>query len=445
MGSPYLLGWAGVCRANREIPDFEVQVVCRAPVEGSSVVFSDLGGEWGQGDQTPGLAALHCGFSHCEAFRAVCVHFDEPIPIRLDGIEERPGDECVLEPVTGHPGRAHWLPSLPWQRLCYSKGIMPRRYLVTGGAGFIGSNFVRFVLEREPEASVINLDSLTYAGVQATVDELNESPRHTFARGDIRDGGLVDDVVSGVDVVVNFAAESHVDRSIEGPSVFLETNVVGTGNLIDAARRHDVSRFVQVSTDEVYGSIADGFAPEGASLEPSSPYSASKAGADLLVQSYEVTFDYPAIITRCTNNYGPYQFPEKMIPLFVTNLLDGKKVPVYGDGLNERDWLYVEDHCAAIHLLVDEGTPGEVYNIGANAQVSNLELTKRLLEATGRDESFIEFVPDRPGHDRRYAVDSSKIRSLGWAPDHTLAERLVDTIEWYKNRSDWWQPLKAGR
>jgi len=322
---------------------------------------------------------------------------------------------------------------------------MPRRYLVTGGAGFIGSNFIRFVLNAETDADIVSLDSLTYAGVRATVAELNQSDRHTFVRGDIRDASLVERHMEGVDVVVNFAAESHVDRSIEGPSVFLETNVVGTGNLIDAARRHDVSRFVQVSTDEVYGSIADGFAPEGASLEPSSPYSASKAGADLLVQSYEVTFDYPAIITRCTNNYGPYQFPEKMIPLFVTNLLDGKKVPVYGDGLNERDWLYVEDHCAAIHLLVDEGTPGEVYNIGANAQVSNLELTKRLLEATGRDESFIEFVKDRPGHDRRYAVDSSKIRSLGWAPAHTLAERLVDTIEWYKNRSDWWQPLKAGR
>ena len=246
-------------------------------------------------------------------------------------------------------------------------------------------------------------------------------------------------------MVVNFAAESHVDRSIDGPAVFLETNVVGTGNLIDASRRHGVDRFVQVSTDEVYGSIAEGFALESAPLEPSSPYSASKAGADLLVQSYGVTFDYPAIITRCTNNYGPYQFPEKMIPLFVTNLLEGSKVPVYGDGLNERDWLYVEDHCAAIHLLIDSGTPGEVYNIGANAQVSNLELTKRLIEATGRDETFIEFVTDRPGHDRRYAVDSSKIRALGWEPAHTLAERLGDTIEWYKNRSDWWQPLKAGR
>lgn len=321
---------------------------------------------------------------------------------------------------------------------------MSRTYLITGGAGFIGSNFIRYVLDAEPDAQVINLDALTYAGVQATVDELDGSERHRFVHGDISDGALVDSLMSGIDVVVNFAAESHVDRSIDGPSVFLETNVVGTGVLVDAARRHGVDRFVQVSTDEVYGSIAEGFAAEDAPLEPSSPYSASKAGADLLVQSYSVTFDYPVIVTRCTNNYGPYQFPEKMIPLFVTNLLDGKKVPVYGDGLNERDWLYVEDHCSAIHLLVKEGTLGEVYNIGANAQVTNLDLTRRLLEATGRDESFIEFVTDRPGHDRRYAVDSSKIRALGWAPAHSLETRLTDTIEWYKNRSDWWQPLKKG-
>ncbi len=322
---------------------------------------------------------------------------------------------------------------------------MPRTYLVTGGAGFIGSNFVRYVLDTEPDSRVVNLDALTYAGVKATVDELDRSDRHAFVHGDIRDAALVDQLVSGADVVVNFAAESHVDRSIDGPSVFLETNVVGTGVVIDAARRHGVERFIQVSTDEVYGSIAEGFAHEDAPLEPSSPYSASKAGSDLLVQSYAVTFDYPAIITRCTNNYGPYQFPEKMIPLFVTNLLAGRSVPVYGDGLNERDWLYVEDHCSAIHLLVDGGTPGEVYNIGANAQVTNLDLTQRLLAATGRDESAIEFVEDRPGHDRRYAVDSSKIRSLGWAPAHSLEARLADTIDWYRNREDWWRPLREAR
>lgn len=322
---------------------------------------------------------------------------------------------------------------------------MSRRYLVTGGAGFIGSNFIRHVLENEREAAVTNLDALTYAGVKATVDELERYERHTFVHGDIRDAGLVDELVARQDVVVNFAAESHVDRSIEGPRVFLEANVVGTGTLIDAARRHEVPLFVQVSTDEVYGSIADGFAAESAPLEPSSPYSASKAGADLLVRSYAVTYDYPAIITRCTNNYGPYQFPEKLVPLFITNLAEGRPVPVYGEGSNERDWLHVEDHCSAIHLLVDEGTVGEVYNIGANAQIANIDLTRRLIEMMGRDESLIEYVPDRPGHDLRYAVDSSKIRALGWAPAHTLEERLEDTVRWYAEREDWWKPLKEGR
>jgi len=320
-----------------------------------------------------------------------------------------------------------------------------RKYLVTGGAGFIGSNFIRLVLDREPNALVTNLDLLTYAGVKATIDELDADDRHTFVHGDIGDLSLIDGLVPGHDVVVNFAAESHVDRSIEGPAVFLESNVVGTGVLIDAARRHGVGRYIQVSTDEVYGSIARGYAAEDAPLLPSSPYSASKAGADLLVESYRVTFDYPAIVTRCTNNYGPYQFPEKMIPLFITNLQDGAKVPLYGDGMNERDWLYVEDHCSAIHLLVDAGKPGEVYNIGANAQMANIDLTKMLLELTGRDDSYIDYVADRPGHDRRYAVDSSKIRALGWQPEHSIAERLATTVEWYRSRGDWWQPLKEAR
>ena len=321
---------------------------------------------------------------------------------------------------------------------------MGRRYLVTGGAGFIGSNFIQHLLEAEPSAVVTNLDLLTYAGVKATVDELDRSDRHTFVRGDIRDASLVETLMAEVDVVVHFAAESHVDRSIEGPAVFLETNVVGTGVLIDAARRHGVDRFIHVSTDEVYGSVAEGFAPEEAALDPSSPYSASKAGSDLLVRSYGVTFDYPAIVTRCTNNYGPYQFPEKVIPLFVTNLIDGKKVPLYGDGRNERDWLHVRDHCAALHLLVGEGVAGEIYNIGANAQLPNHELTRRILDVMGFDDSWIEPVPDRPGHDRRYAVDSSKIRALGWAPAHPFEERLVETVEWYRDRQDWWRPLKDG-
>ena len=318
---------------------------------------------------------------------------------------------------------------------------MGRRYLVTGGAGFIGSNFVRYVLEAEPEATVTNLDLLTYAGVRATVDELDALGRHTFVHGSIGDAGLVDGLMADHDVVVHFAAESHVDRSIEGPTVFLETNVVGTGVLIDAARRHGVSKFIHVSTDEVYGSIADGFADEDAVLAPSSPYSASKAGSDLLVRSYGVTFGYPAIVTRCTNNYGPYQFPEKVIPLFVTNLLDDKLVPLYGDGRNERDWLHVEDHCSAIHLLIDEGAPGDIYNIGANAQLANIDLTHLILAALGKDDTSIERVTDRLGHDLRYAVDSTKIRALGWAPEHPFEERLADTIEWYRAREAWWRPI----
>ena len=319
------------------------------------------------------------------------------------------------------------------------------RYLVTGGAGFIGSNFVRTILTSETDAHVTNLDSLTYAGVRATVDEFEEFKQHRFVHGDIRDRSLVAELMPGVDVVVNFAAESHVDRSIDGPVVFAETNVVGTAVLIDAAHRHGVPLFLQVSTDEVYGSIAEGFASEDARLEPSSPYSASKAAADLYVRSYAVTYGYEAIVTRCTNNYGPYQFPEKVIPLFLTNLLDGRKVPLFGTGRNERDWLHVDDHVAALRLLIDRGKPGEVYNIGANAQLTNLELTRRILEVFSLDETRIEYVADRPGDDLRYAVDSSKLRALGWAPTAPLEERLAETIDWYRRREDWWRPLKEGR
>jgi dTDP-glucose 4,6-dehydratase len=244
--------------------------------------------------------------------------------------------------------------------------------------------------------------------------------------------------------VVHFAAESHVDRSISGPAPFLETNVVGTGLLLDAAMRHGVPRFIHISTDEVYGSVEEGFAAESAPLEPSSPYSSSKAGSDLLALSYHRTFDYDVLVTRCTNNYGPYQFPEKVIPLFVTNLIDRRKVPLYGSGRNERDWLYVEDHCSAIHMLVDSGEPGDVYNIGANAQLPNTELTARILDAFELDDTWIDWVPDRLGHDLRYAVDSSKIRALGWAPAHDFEERLLETIAWYREREDWWRPLRSG-
>ena len=320
---------------------------------------------------------------------------------------------------------------------------MGRRYLVTGGAGFIGSNFIRRVLDHEPDATVTNLDALTYAGVRATVAELDELAGHRFVKGDIRDPDLVDEVMPGHDVVVHLAAESHVDRSIAGPTVFLETNVVGTQILLDAAYRHEVPRFVHVSTDEVYGSVAEGFAPEDAPLKPSSPYSSSKAGSDLLALSYNTTFGYDVIVTRCTNNYGPYQFPEKVIPLFVTNLLDGEKVPLYGDGGNERDWLHVDDHGAALQLIIDEGRGGEIYNIGANEQLTNVDLTRRILDALGADDSMIEYVPDRLGHDRRYAVDSSKLRALGWRPQHDFSERLGETIDWYRSREDWWRPLKA--
>lgn len=319
---------------------------------------------------------------------------------------------------------------------------MSRKYLITGGAGFIGSNFIRHLLDAEPDAEVTNLDAMTYAGVRATVDELDADDRHTFVHGDIRDAELVDGVVPGHDVIVHFAAESHVDRSIEGPAAFLSTNVDGTGIVLDAARRHDVPRFIHVSTDEVYGSISEGFPDERARLDPSSPYSASKAASDLLVRSYFVTYGYEAIVTRCTNNYGPYQYPEKVIPLFVTNLLDGQTVPLYGEGLNQRDWLYVDDHCSALHLLVDHGEPGEIYNIGANAQLTNIDLTRRILAALGTDESMIERVADRLGHDLRYAVDSSKIRSLGWKPVHEFEENLDRTVDWYRRHEAWWRPLK---
>lgn len=318
-------------------------------------------------------------------------------------------------------------------------------YLVTGGAGFIGSNFIRYALELEPGAEVINLDALTYAGVRSTVDELDEIDGHRFVEGDIRDAELVDSLMDSTDVVVHFAAESHVDRSITGPADFLSTNVLGTAVLLEAARRSGVERFIHVSTDEVYGSIEDGFAAEDARLLPSSPYSASKASSDLLVASYAVTYGYEAIITRCTNNYGPYQFPEKLIPLFTTNLLEGHSVPLYGDGLNERDWLFVEDHCSAIHFLIEKGKPGEIYNIGANNQLPNVEIVKKLLELTGRDESSITYVDDRPGHDRRYAIDSSKLRALGWEPARPFDARLAETVDWYRAREDWWGPLKESR
>jgi len=317
-----------------------------------------------------------------------------------------------------------------------------RRYLVTGGAGFIGSSFIRYLLANDSRALVTNLDAMTYAGVRATVTELDQDERHSFVEGDISDRELVDELIPGHDVVVHFAAESHVDRSIAGPQAFLETNLVGTGVLIDAVLQHEIPRFLHVSTDEVYGSVAEGAALETARLRPSSPYASSKAGSDLLVLSYHKTYGFPGIVARCTNNYGPYQFLEKMIPLFITNLLDGERVPLFGTGRNERDWLHVEDHCSALALLIDAGEPGEIYNIGADTPLPNIELTRRIISACGRDESYIEYVPDRLGHDMRYAVDSSKIRAFGWSPAHDFDQGLEDTIAWYRDREDWWRPLK---
>ena len=320
---------------------------------------------------------------------------------------------------------------------------MARRYLVTGGAGFIGSSFIRYLFDHEREAEVTNLDAMRYAGVRATVEELDTNANHTFVLGDICDSRLVDQVVPGHDVIIHFAAESHVDRSITDPARFLETNFVGTGVLLEAARSHAVPRFIHVSTDEVYGSIEKGYVAEDTMLDPSSPYSSSKAGSDLLALSYHLTHDLDVVVTRCTNNYGPYQFPEKVIPLFVTNLIEGKRVPLYGTGKNERDWLYVADHCAALHMLVDEAASGEIYNIGANSHITNLELTKRILEVFDLDESWIDWVADRPGHDLRYALDSSKMRGLGWEPTHDLDQRLLETVEWYRSRRDWWEPLRG--
>ncbi|HET7735690.1 MAG TPA: dTDP-glucose 4,6-dehydratase [Nocardioidaceae bacterium] len=322
------------------------------------------------------------------------------------------------------------------------------RLLVTGGAGFIGSHYVRSVLDgawglSTPE-QVIVLDKLTYAGNLANLDPVRDDARLRFVHGDICDNPLVDELMGEVDAVVHFAAESHVDRSIQGAGDFVRTNVVGTDTLLEAALRRGVEKFVHVSTDEVYGSIESGSWTEDEPLLPNSPYSASKASSDLLARAYHRTHGLPVCITRCSNNYGPYQFPEKLIPLFVTSLIDGDTVPLYGDGGNVRDWLHVDDHCRGIHLVLESGRPGEIYNIGGGTELTNKELTGLLLEATGAGWDRVEPVADRPGHDRRYSVDWTKIRTeLGYEPRVEFAQGLADTVEWYRSRRDWWGPAQA--
>ncbi|MEU3627767.1 dTDP-glucose 4,6-dehydratase [Amycolatopsis coloradensis] len=321
------------------------------------------------------------------------------------------------------------------------------RVLVTGGAGFIGSHYVRQVLNGAypslADAEVVVLDKLTYAGNEANLEPVRENPRYRFEKGDICDAALVNELMRGIDLVVHFAAESHVDRSIAGAADFVLTNVLGTQTLLQGALEAEVGKFVHVSTDEVYGSIDEGSWTEDHALEPNSPYSASKASSDLLARSFFRTHGLPVCVTRCSNNYGPYQFPEKVIPLFVTNLLDGKKVPLYGDGLNVRDWLHVDDHCRGIQFVADGGRPGEVYNIGGGTELTNRELTGLLLSAVDADWESVEPVEDRKGHDRRYSVDIGKIsRELGYAPQRSFEDGLADTVAWYRDNRSWWEPLK---
>ena len=319
--------------------------------------------------------------------------------------------------------------------------------LVTGGCGFIGSNFIHYLLENEPEVAVVNFDCLTYAGNLANLAGVAQHPRYRFIKGDITDPAAVAAAVGqGVQSIVHFAAESHVDRSIHDSGPFVRTNVLGTQILLDAARAHKVERFVHVSTDEVYGSLGDtGFFTEETPLAPNSPYAASKAASDLLVRSYVHTFHLPAVITRCSNNYGPYQFPEKLIPLFISNLLRDESVPVYGDGLNVRDWIHVRDHCAGIYQVWRSGRVGEVYNIGGRCERTNLQLTHALLAAVGKPLSLIRYVKDRPGHDRRYAIDCSKMeRELGWKPAIPFEQGLRDTVAWYTAHADWVAAIRTG-
>jgi dTDP-glucose 4,6-dehydratase len=315
---------------------------------------------------------------------------------------------------------------------------------VTGGSGFIGSNFVRWVLAEHPGDSVVNLDKLTYAGNPANLADVEHDPRYAFVHGDICDAKLVRDVAAGVDAVVNFAAPSHVDRSILEPDEFLRTNVLGVHVLLEAVRELRIARLLHVSTDEVYGSIPAGHAAEDAPLRPTNPYSAAKAAGDLLALAYWNTHRVPVVITRSSNNFGAYQYPEKVIPLFVTNALEDRPLPLYGDGRQVRDWLYVLDNCAAIDLVLRAGRDGEVYNVGGGHEMANVDLTREILRLLGKPERLVQPVADRPGHDRRYALDAGKLGRLGWAPRHAFAAALERTVSWYREHEAWWRPLKSG-
>ncbi len=316
------------------------------------------------------------------------------------------------------------------------------KLLVTGGAGFIGSNYVRYVLEERAQDSITVLDKLTYAGNPANLEDVKG--RITFVRGDIADATVVDDLVAAADAVVNFAAETHVDRSIEDADAFIRTNVQGTKTLLEAARRRSGCRYLQVSTDEVYGAVLTGHSKESDALDPRSPYSAAKAGGDLLVRSYFVSYGLDAVITRGANTIGPYQYPEKVVPLFVTNAIDDQPLPIYGQGVAARDYVYVRDHCEAIDLVLRQGQPGEIYNIGASRELNTIEVADRVLGLLGKPASLKRLVEDRPGHDRRYSVAWSKIRALGWQPRHSLDETFAKTAAWYQANERWWRPIKSG-
>ena len=308
----------------------------------------------------------------------------------------------------------------------------------------MGSNAVKYFLRNYPDVQIVNLDKLTYAGNLENLKDVENNPRYNFIKGDIADEKIVDEAAKDVDVIINYAAETHVDRSILGPKAFITTDVLGTYALLEAAKKYNIKKYIQISTDEVFGSINDGKFTEESPFEPNSPYAASKAGGDHLCRAYFKTYGVPVIVTHSCNFFGPYQYPEKLIPLFITNLLENKKVPVYGDGQQIREWIFTEDHCRAIDAILQKGEIGEVYNIGAGNEIPNIEITKSLLKELGKDESSIDYVKDRPGHDRRYAIDSTKLRKLGWKPETNFEDGVKQTVSWYKQNEQWWKRIKSG-